>query len=207
MEPRFEHFDAFVDDSLDPEARAALMEALTADPALKSELDQYAESVQLLRSMPVERPPERFFQMVQQRIRRRTRGQHFADQANRSMVIIEAAVCAVLICVMTALYLYGALAVQAPKSAASDVERVHLTPADRRFLAEYGEIQSVSTTVTGSGLEVRLLLDRPREPDLRAALMTHPRIELVTTSVYHTGDQTELMVRVPEGPLSLRSGP
>ena len=90
-EPR-ELFGPYVDDELDAAARHVLEDALSEDEDLRRDFDDYRESVSILRRLPTERAPDRFLLMVQNRIRRRTRGRHFGYLKRPRTLVVEAAV-------------------------------------------------------------------------------------------------------------------
>lgn len=199
-EPR-DLFADYVDDELPAEARAALEEALADDPSLRDELVEYRDVVKALGDLPRERAPDRFLLLVQQRIRRRSRGRYFDFQRPRTLVF-EGAVCAVLIFVMAALYLFAAPPTELPEKV-EVVERVSLAPADARFLREFATVETVGTDVTGSDLVVRLAVPAGREAALLAALAAHPRMEIVPTSAHRQKGVVRMVVRARPGPRSV----
>ncbi len=193
-----ELFDAYVDNELSADARAAFEAALDDDGDLRSDFDDFNESLAMLRNLPQQRVPDRFLLHVQQRIRKRTRGRYFNYYRQPSMVL-EAAVCAILIFSMAAMYLMHI----EPQKAAPDinrVERVLLAPADARFLKEFGAIDMVGTSTAGSDLQVHMEVSAEREPAIREALAQHPRLDLIATSVHRRDGMVWLKVRALPGP-------
>ncbi len=197
-----EKFDAYVDDELSAEARAAFEQALSADGALRADFDDFHDSIRLLRDLPEEAVPDRFLQLVQQRVRKRTRGRHFNHYRQPSMVV-EAAACAVLVFATAALYILGIDAHKPPPPNAAATERVLLAPADTRFLNEFGQIYVVATSITGTDLEVHMTIPAAQEEPLRDALTRHTRLDLVPTSLHRRDGQVWLKVRAPAGPRTL----
>ncbi len=193
-------FGPYVDDELDAAARHVLEEALSEDEALRRDFDDYKESIELLRGLPTERAPDRFLLMVQNRIRRRTRGRHFGYLKRPRTLVVEAAVCAVLIFIMAALYLFGAPQPTAPEHDGV-VARVTLSPADARMLAEYGRIETVGTSIVGDDLVVTMNLPTSKEAALRDALRRHTRMDVVPTSRYESRGRVWLSVRARPGPV------
>jgi hypothetical protein len=198
-EPR-DLFGPYVDDELEPDIRAHLEAALTDDADLRQDFDDYCESVSMLRGLPAERPPDRFILLVQQRIRRRSRGRHFSFFRRPRTFIVEAAVCAVLIFVMAALYLFGHKTPALPDAGSNEVRRVTLAPADKRVLKEFGRIDTIGTSITGDDLIVKLNVPLAREPALLETLNMHPRMSLETTSRFLRGGRVWLSVRARPGP-------
>lgn len=202
-EPR-ELFDAYLDGEMPDEDAAAFKSALERDPALREELNTYLRSVELVRELPVAQPPNRFLLMVQNRIRRRTRGRYFRYEPNTSLVV-EAAVCAVLIFIMAGLYLIGTTAYHPPMDHdIASVERVRLNPGDRHVLEGHASIELVSTSVVGTDLEVSIVAPAGREQTIREALSAHPRLSLISTSVYRRDGKVWMRIRAPAG---ARAGP
>lgn len=91
-----------------PEAEAeALRQALRGDPGLGQAWDGYKDIVGSLRKLPVEEAPPEFLRLVQQRIRRKTRGRFYGPLPGASGFPYQAAVSVVLLAIMMAIYLLG----------------------------------------------------------------------------------------------------
>lgn len=197
-----ELFDAYVDNEMHESQRADFESALARDEWLGQEFHDYLESIRLVRRMPMHQPPDRFLLLVQQRIRRRSRGRYFNYYKTPSLVV-EAAVCAVLIFLMAAMYLVGAHVPRDSEMTASDnVERVRVAPADKRWLSSLGQVELVSTSITGTELEVVLVIDAAREDDVRSQLAASSRHTWIPGSTFRRGDRIWVRVRVPPGPRS-----
>lgn len=194
-----EMFDAYVDGELSADERAAFEAAMEHDDALRADLHEYSQTVDLLRELPRQRAPQGFVWMVQQRVRRRTRGRHFTYTATPSLVY-EAATCGVLLCIMAGLYLYTALGTQGKTAATSPEERVQIAPADRRFLRENGSIEFVGTTLAGDMLEVHMVVTVANEAAFRQAVEAHSRFKLVPKTVVRQGELVWLTLQTRGSP-------
>ena len=193
-----------VDEVLSAEDRAALESTVVANETLKRELEDYQTVLRLVRSLPPERPPSRFTWAVQQRIRRRTRGRWFGVPRAPSLVF-EAAVCATLLFLMAALYLFGAAGPTPPARDSEGLqERVILAPSDRRVLAEYGTIEMVGTSVIGDELTVSLAVPNTRVEALESAVSARRSLTMVPTSRYRSEGVTWMQVRAQPGPIRPR---
>ena len=193
-------FDAYVDGDLHPDATAAFERALSENEGLRSEFDGYQQVVQLVRHLPTAQPPSHFLLLVQNRIRRRTRGRYF--QPEPRPLVVEVAVCAVLVCITAALYLFGTSPHPPPQTTdALEMDRATLAPADRRFLEEYGSIQSVTTAVNGSELNIHLELATDGESAFRRVLEMHPRLSGHRSPSASANEPTLWVIRAPAGPL------
>lgn len=99
-------FNAFVDDELSTDERAAFMERLESDPEFRSAWDDFSFVIESMQKLPFQFAPDDFVHQVQSRIRTRSRGRFFAEELLfRSRVPYEV-VALVMIIVMAAAYLF-----------------------------------------------------------------------------------------------------
>jgi hypothetical protein len=200
--PPQERFDAYVDGELMPDEAAGLEQLVAQDLALETQFNNYLSLVNTVRSLPVEAAPVDFYAHVRRRIRRRTRRRHNGPTVSHS-VVFEAAVCAVLIGVLCALYVYAAgdrLESPGADAVQNQVARVYLNPEDRRELSQLGLITAIGTGVTGTDLEVEIDAPLSRESQIRAAVRGNPRFHFIETSVHRRGSRLRLRIRAPAGP-------
>lgn len=98
--------DLLEGDLTDAEADA-LRAALRQDPELEEAWDGYRGIVGTLRELPDEEAPPEFLKLVQQRIRRKTRGRFYGPLPGAGGFPYQAAVSVVLLAIMMAIYLFG----------------------------------------------------------------------------------------------------
>ena len=101
-----ERFADYVDGELSASELSALEEELRRDERLREALDAYRDVVERVREMPDEQAPAELLNLVQQRIRRKTRGRFYGAAAAMGFPY-QAAVSVVLLCIMAAIYLIG----------------------------------------------------------------------------------------------------
>jgi anti-sigma factor RsiW len=202
-DPFDDQLDSYLDETMSVDERAAFEKTLETDHDRRREIESLRSALRLVRELPHEAPPSRFMWAVQQRIRRRTRGRYFAYWKEPSMVL-EAAVCAVLIFLSAALYLVGGFPKPAPApgdAAAVESSRVTLAPADRRFVENWGHIDLVVTSIVGSDLDIQLEVAAPRFDDFRRAVASHPRMTLQEPTIFRRGKAVSVTVRALAGPM------
>lgn len=102
-----ERFLDLLDGGLPDEEADALREALQRDPGLGQAWDGYKGLVGTLRSLRPEEAPPEFLHLVQQRIRRKTRGRFYGPVPGAGGFPYQAAVSVVLLAIMMAIYLLG----------------------------------------------------------------------------------------------------
>jgi anti-sigma factor RsiW len=202
-DPFDDQLDSYLDETMSVDDRAAFEKTLESDEERRREIESLRSALRLVRELPNEAPPSRFLWAVQHRIRRRTRGRYFAYWKEPSMVL-EAAVCAVLIFLTAALYLVGAAPkpVAAPGDTSAAVSsRVTLAPADRRFVENWGTIDLVVTSIVGSDLDIQLEVAALRFDDFRRAVASHPRMTLQEPTIFRRGAAVSVTVRALAGPM------
>lgn len=191
----------WLDESLDPAARAEFEAELEADPELAREVKRLeAVVVGLRRLPPVDAPPD-LLRGVQGRIRRRSRGRYYGSRVpTRYRFPYEAVVNAILLGLLMAVYIISMPTPDDEPVAAPPVaERVDADAA-RTFLEGFGEVAVDPAEADGTLLVVtpteRLLLP------LRVELERRPTLELVE-SIEATADRpAQLRVRVRPPPSS-----
>jgi anti-sigma factor RsiW len=101
-----ERFLDLVDGSLPPAEALALEQALREDDDLERSLRGYRDIVGRVRDLPDEPAPPELLELVQQRIRRKTRGRFYGTTIGSSFPY-QAAVSVILLGIMAAIYLLG----------------------------------------------------------------------------------------------------
>lgn len=99
-----ERLSEWVDALMEDRERHAFEAELEDDPALREELEQFEQTLEVLRRMPSQRAPADFLAGVQSRIRRRTRGRFYAA-LTKARFPYEAAFNILLIAILLALYM------------------------------------------------------------------------------------------------------
>ena len=195
-------FDDYIDGQMPELEKRAFEEAVASDPLLRDELSDYSQAVKLVREIPLAAPPPGFYQKVRGRIMRRVK-LRYQEYNYGAGIIFEATVCAVLIAILAALYLYVAATTPIPSNTPSNqIDRVRLNHDDRQLLGKWGEIRIVGTSIVGSDLEVSMNLMSSQEKGLRDALRANGKLFLVETSVFRKGNYVRLKVRAPPGPIA-----
>lgn len=105
--PDDERFLDLLEGDLSDSEADELREALRSDPELEEAFDGYRGIVGTLRELPDEEAPPEFLQLVQQRIRRKTRGRFYGPTPGAAGFPYQAAVSVVLLAIMMAIYLLG----------------------------------------------------------------------------------------------------
>lgn len=79
-----ERFSDALDETLPPDERAELEEALASDPALRAEYDAFVAAVKGARALGSEPPPRiDLVAGVHDKLRRRSRGRYYRDRFSR----------------------------------------------------------------------------------------------------------------------------
>jgi len=201
----WEQFDAYIDGELSIEDAGALEAEVGQSETLNSAFESYLSVVRQVQELPSESPPADFYDMVRRRIRRRARSRQTLETPQYSWSL-EAAICVVLLGLMSALYMFAEVHPPLVSSEASvqNVARVHLEASDRKVLAELGLVTVIGTSVAGNELEVEIAASADKESLIRETITANPRLHLIETSVFRHGKRLRARVRAPAGPFALK---
>jgi anti-sigma factor RsiW len=98
---------AYLDDELDPDARAAFERDLAADPTLAAEVEELRGALGALHALRASpRPPDDFLRAVEGKINRRSRGRFF-DQPEARMRVPYEVFAALMLVILAAAWLYA----------------------------------------------------------------------------------------------------
>ena len=102
-----ERFAAYVDEEMSADERQAFEQLLEEDADLRAQLDDYRETVDVIRGLGIEFAPDDFVGNVEQKIRHRSRGRFFGRDLIYGSRIPYEVFAALMAAVMATLYLFG----------------------------------------------------------------------------------------------------
>jgi|GEM_PF-5578645 hypothetical protein len=170
-----EQFDAYLDEELAASERAPFEAALSNDPDLQRDFEEYQRSVQFFQSVPTVTPSDRLIEATQHRIRRRQRLRDLhKDGAIRYRM--EIALCAVLVIGLVAI---GGMSLSSSHSVPSPYDTANarlalgrLSVEDRAFLEKLGGIVEARVDKANT-LRVVLNTSSERKIAVRESLSGH----------------------------------